>query len=98
MGIQELLSAPRSPWQRAYIERLVGTLRSQCLDHVIVFHEILLYRHVKAFLAYYQESRMHPSLAKNTPEPWPVRPPELGAVVAIPQVGGLHHQYERHAA
>ena len=98
MGIQEVLSAPRSPWQRAYIERLIGTLRRECLDHVIVFHEASLYRHVKSFLAYYHESRTHLSLAKDTPEPRPVHPPELGAVIAIPQVGGLHHRYERHAA
>jgi hypothetical protein len=66
--------------------------------HVIVFHEASLYRQVKSFLAYYHESRTHLSLAKDTPEPRPVHPPELGAVVAIPQVGGLHHRYERHAA
>ena len=98
MGIQEVLSAPRSPWQRAYIERLIGTLRRECLDHVIVFHEASLGRHVKSFLAYYHESRTHLSLAKDTPEPRPVHPPELGAVVAMPQVGGLAHRYERHAA
>jgi transposase InsO family protein len=98
MGIQEVLSAPRSPWQRAYIERLIGTLRRECLDHVIVFHEASLDRHVKSFLAYYHESRTHLSLAKDTLEPRPVHPPELGDVVAIPQVGGLHHRYERHAA
>jgi len=97
-GIQEVLSAPRSPWQRAYIERLIGTLRRECLDHVIVFNEASLYRHVKSFLAYYHESRTHLALAKDTPEPRPVHPPELGAVVAIPRVGGLHHRYERHAA
>jgi hypothetical protein len=65
---------------------------------LIVFHEAPLYRHVKSFLAYYHESRAHLSLAKDTPEPRPVHSPELGAVVAIPQVGGLHHRYERHAA
>ena len=98
MGIQEVLSAPRSPWQRAYIERLIGTLRRECLDHVIVFNEASLYRHVKSFRAYYHESRTHLSLAKDTPEPRPVHPPELGSVVAIAQVGGLHHRYERRAA
>jgi putative transposase len=98
VGIKEVLSAPRSPWQRAYIERLIGTLRRECLDHVIVFHEASLYRHVTSFMAYYHESRTHLSLAKDTPEPRPMHPPELGAVVAIPQVGGLHHRYERRAA
>ena len=98
MGIQEVLSAPRSPWQRAYIERLIGTLRRECLDHMIVFNEASLYRHVKLFMAYYHESRVHLSQAKDTPEPRPVHRPELGPVVAIPQVGGLHHRYERRAA
>jgi putative transposase len=98
MGIKEVLSAPRSPRQRAYVERVIGTLRRECLDHVIVLNEASLYRHVKSFLAYYHESRTHLSLAKDTPEPRPVHPPELGAVVAIPQVGGLHHRYERRAA
>jgi putative transposase len=98
MGIKEVLSAPRSPWQRAYVERLIGTLRRECLDHMIVFGEASLYRHVKLFMAYYHESRVHLSLAKDTPEPRPVHPPELGPVVAIPQVGGLHHRYERRAA
>jgi transposase InsO family protein len=98
MGIKEVLSAPRSPWQRAYIERLIGTLRRECLDHVIVFNEASLYRHMKSFMAYYHESRVHLSLAKDTPEPRPVHPPELGPVVAIPQVGGFHHRYERRAA
>ena len=98
IGLKEVLSAPRSPWQRAYIERLIGTLRRECLDHVIVFDEASLYRHVKSFMAYYHESRTHLSLAKDTPEPRPVNPSELGPVVAIPQVGGLHHRYERRAA
>jgi transposase InsO family protein len=98
MGIKEVLSAPRSPWQRAYVERVIGTLRRECLDHVIVLNEASLYRHVKAFLEYYHESRTHLSLEKDPPEPRPVHALELGAVVAIPQVGGLHHRYERRAA
>ena len=98
MGIKEVLSAPRSPWQRAYVERVIGTIRRECLDHVIVLNETSLYRHVKSFVAYYHESRTHLLLAKDTPEPRPVQPPALGAVVAIPQVGGLHHRYERRAA
>ena len=65
---------------------------------LIVLNEASLYRHVKSFLAYYHESRTHLSLAKDTPESRPVHPPALGAVVAIPQVGGLHHRYERRAA
>ena len=66
LGIKEVLSAPRSPWQRAYVERVIGTLRRECLDHVIVLNEASLYRHVKSFLAYYHESRTH-SLAGQGP-------------------------------
>jgi transposase InsO family protein len=98
MGIKQVLSAPRSPWQRAYVERLIGTLRRECLDHVIVFNETSLYRHVKSFLAYYHESRTHLSLAKDAPESRPAQRPEIGRIAAIPQVGGLHHRYERRAA
>ena len=65
---------------------------------LIVFNEASLYRHIKSFLGYYHESRTHLSLGKDPPEPRPVHPPELGRVVAIPQVGGLHHRYERRAA
>jgi transposase InsO family protein len=98
MGIKEVLSAPRSPWQRAYVERVIGTFRRECLDHVIVFNEASLYRHVKLFTSYYHESRTHLSLGKDTPEPRPVQPIELGGIIAIPQLGGLHHRYERRAA
>jgi transposase InsO family protein len=98
MGIKEVLSAPRSPWQRAYVERVIGTIRRECLDHVIVFNEASLRRHVKSFMAYYHESRTHLSLAKDAPQSRPVQGPEVGRIVAIPQVGGLHHRYERRAA
>jgi len=93
MGIQEVLSAPRSPWQRAYVERVIGTIRRECLDHVIVFNEASLRRHVKSFLAYYHASRTHLSLDKDTPETRPVQAPDAGRIIAIPQVGGLHHRY-----
>ena len=98
LGIEEVLAAPHSPWQRAYVERVIGTIRRECLDHVIVFNEASLYRHVKSFLEYYHTSRTHLSLAKDSPERRSVQPLESGAVVAIPQVGGLHHRYERRAA
>jgi len=98
MGIQQVLSAPRSPWQRAYIERVIGTLRRECLDHVIVFSEAGLYRHLRNFADYYHRSRTHVGLQKDTPEPRPIQPPEAGRIIAIPEVGGLHHRYERRAA
>ncbi len=98
MGIKPVLSAPRSPWQRAYVERVIGTIRRECLDHVIVFNEASLYRQMQSFVAYYHESRTHLSLAKDAPESRPVEAPALGRIAAIPQVGGLHHRYERRAA
>jgi transposase InsO family protein len=98
MGMEQVLCAPRSPWHRAYIERAIGTIRRECLDHVIIFNEAALYRQVTSFAAYYHGSRTHLSLAKDSPEPRAVQPPELGRIVAIPQVGGLHHRYERRAA
>jgi len=98
LGTEEVLGAPRSPWQRAYVERVIGTIRRECLDHMIVFNEAALYRHMTSFLAYYHESRTHLSLGKDTPEARVVQPPERGTIIAIPQVGGLHHRYERRAA
>ena len=97
MGMEQVLSALRSPWQRDYIERIIGTIRRECLDHVIIFNEAALYRQVKSFTEYYHRSRTHLSLSKDSPESRVVQPPELGPIVAIPQVGGLHHRYERRA-
>lgn len=98
MQIQEVLSAPRSPWQRAYVERVIGSIRRECLDHVIVFNEAGLRRMLSLYFSYYHETRPHLSLEKDSPEPRKVQGPELGRVVAVPRVGGLHHRYERHAA
>ena len=98
MGIEEVLAAPRSPWQRAYVERLIGSVRRECLDHVIVFHEAGLRRTLAGYFSYYHQTRPHLSLEKDSPEPRKVQPPEFGRVISIPQVGGLHHRYERRAA
>lgn len=98
MGIQQVPSAPRSPWQRAYVERVIGTLRRECLDHLIVFNERCLYRHLQNFVNYYHRSRTHLALEKDRPEPRPVQQPDAGRIIAIPEVGGLHHRYERRAA
>ena len=98
MKIQEVLSAPRSPWPRAYVERVICSIRRECLDHVIVFNETGLRRMLSVYFSYYHETRPHLSLEKDSPEPRKVQPPELGQVVAVPQVGGLHHRYERCAA
>jgi putative transposase len=98
MGIKQVLSAPRSPWQRAYVERLIGTVRRECLDHLIVFNERSLHRHLQSFIAYYHGTRTHLGLQKDSPEPRPIQPPEVGPIIAIPVLGGLHHRYERRAA
>jgi len=98
MSIKEVLSAPASPWQPAYVERLIGSIRRDCLDHVIVFGEGHLRRILKSYLAYYHRSRTHLALGQDAPEPRSVQAPELGGVVELPEVGGLHHRYERRAA
>ena len=98
MGMEEVLSAPASPWQRAYLERLIGSVRHDCLDHVIVLGEGHLRRILKSYLAYYHRSRTHLALGQDAPEPRSVQAPELGGVVELPEVGGLHHRYERRAA
>jgi transposase InsO family protein len=97
LGIRELLTAPRSPWQNPYVERLIGTIRRECLDHVIVFHEGALRRALNSYFKYYGRSRTHLSLDKDAPIPRRVQPPELGKVVELPEVGGLHRRYERRA-
>jgi transposase InsO family protein len=98
MGIHEVLSTPRAPWQRAYLERVIGSIRRECLDHMIVFHETSLRRILGSYFDYYHRSRTHLSLSKDSPEPRSIQPPEMGSVVAVSQVGGLHHRYERRAA
>src|SRR5262249_42851727 len=98
LGIREVLSAPRSPWQRAYVERVIGSIRRECVDHMIVFGETSLRRTLRCYFDYYHRSRTHLALGKDAPDRRPVQRPELGPIVAIPQVGGLHHRYERLAA
>ena len=83
---------------RAYVERVIGSIRRECLDHVIVFDEGSLRRVLASYLEYYHRCRTHLALEKDSPEPRPIQPPELGPVVAVPQVAGLHHRYERGAA
>jgi putative transposase len=98
MNIEEVLSAPASPWQRAYVERLIGSIRRECLDHVVILGEQHLRTILTSYLEYYHRSRTHLALVKDTPEPRAVQPPGLGAVVELPEVRGLHHRYERRAA
>jgi hypothetical protein len=95
MGVEEVLIAPRSPWQNAYVERLIGSIRRECLDHVIVLGEAHLKRLLGSYFSYYHQARCHRSLGGNGPHPREVEPPVSGRVVAVPQVGGLHHRYTR---
>ncbi len=98
MGIGEVLTAPYSPWQNAFAERLIGSIRRECLDHVVVFGERHLRRLLTAYFAYYHRARTHLSLDKDAPDGRPIESPELGVIIPIPEVGGLHHRYVRRAA
>jgi len=93
-----VLTAPRSPWQNSYAERFIGSLRRECLDHIIVFNESSLRRILKAYFEYYERSRTHLALEKDVPASRAIQPRALGKVVQLRQVGGLHHRYERRAA
>ena len=98
LGIEEVLTAPRSPWQNAYAERVIGSIRREILDHVIVIGERHLRRMIRRYVRYYNGTRTHLSLEKDAPEERSVQTPSEGKVVALPRVGGLHHEYVRLAA
>ena len=98
MGIKSVKTAPSSPWQNPYAERIIGSVRREMLDHVIVLNEEHLRRLLSSYRDYYHGSRTHLSLGKDCPEPRPIQVKGKGEVIAFPQVGGLHHRYERKAA
>jgi putative transposase len=98
MGISEVMSSPSSPWQNPYAERLIGSIRRECLDYVIVLGERHLRRVLAGYLAYYHGTRTHLSLEKDAPIPRRVQALAEGDVRAFREVGGLHHRYERCAA
>jgi putative transposase len=98
MGISEVVSAPSSPWQNPYAERLIGSLRRECLDHVIILSQRHLRRVLARYVSYYHGARTHLALEKDAPAPRRVQALTEGRVVAFPEVGGLHHRYERRAA
>jgi putative transposase len=98
MGIEEVVTAPRSPWQNPYVERLIGSIRRECLDHVIILNERHLRRVLSSYFQYHHDARTHLSLNKDCPRPRRVQPPSAGNIIALPEVGGLHHSYERRAA
>jgi putative transposase len=97
MQIDEVVTAPHSPFQNPYAERVIGSIRRECLDHLIVLNEDHLRRILRSYFNYYHDSRPHQSLERNSPTPRESEPPSQGKIIAIPQVGGLHHRYRRAA-
>jgi putative transposase len=98
LDIQEVAIARYSPWQTPYVDRVIGSLRRECLDHVIVLGETHLRRIVRRYVSHYHGARTHLALEKDAPEPRTLQPPEKGRAIEVPEVGGLHHRYERRAA
>lgn len=98
MGFKEVLIAPHSPWQNPFLERLIGSIRRECLDHVIVINERHLRRILSNYSRYYHSWRTHRALGMDRPDHRPVHTVDRGRVIEVPEVGGLHHHYERVAA
>src|SRR3979411_2229715 len=97
MDIKEVVTAARSPWQNAYVERIIGSVRRECLVHVIIFDERHLHGVLSSYFHYYHKTRTHLSLDKDCPETRPVHRPAAGKLIGFPEVCGLHHRYERRA-
>ncbi|MCZ6836070.1 MAG: integrase core domain-containing protein [Planctomycetota bacterium] len=97
LGIMEVVTSPRSPWQNPFAERVIGSIRRECLDHVIVLNEAHLIRILSEYIDYYHTVRPHQSLDHNAPFPRIIESPDNGRVVAEPILGGLHHRYRRAA-
>ena len=93
MGIRDRPTAPRSPWQNGYVERLIGSIRRECLDHLVVFGEAHLRRIVTGYVSYYNEARTHLALNKDAPIHRPIH--RIGRIIPVRILGGLHHQYCR---
>jgi transposase InsO family protein len=98
MGIEQVCTSPRSPWQNPYVERLIGSVRRECIDHLIILDETHLHRILRTYLAYYHGYRTHLSLKKDTPGGRVPESGEIGKIRGFPIVGGLHHRYARRAA
>jgi len=92
LGIKQILTSPHSPWQNPYVERVIGSIRRECLDHVIIFDEQHLKRVLREYLSYYHRSRTHLGLEKDCPEPRAVEPQQIVPVASEPVLGGLHHR------
>ena len=98
IGVEQVVTSRKSPWQNGYVERVIGSIRRECLDHVIVLNHRHLRRVLKEYFEYYHEARTHLGLGKDSPVPREVESLDSGPVVAEPMVGGLHHRYYRQAA
>ena len=98
MGIEEAVTAPRAPWQNPFLERAVGSIGRECLDPVMVLNQRHLRRILASYFDDYHRSRTHLSLGQDSPVPRPVENARAGEVIAFPQLGGLHHRYQRLAA
>ena len=98
LDIEQVLISPHSPWQSPYVERMIGSIRRECLDHMIIFDERHLRRVLRKYVDYYHRSRTHLGLEKDCPESRAVEPPKVGPIESEPVLGGLHHRYFRHAA
>ncbi|MCH7839724.1 MAG: transposase [Planctomycetes bacterium] len=98
LGMKECPIAPRSPWQNPYVERVIGSIRRECLDHIVVLNKRHLTRILRSYFAYYHQWRPHRSLEMNSPDGRSVHPPEMGEIIEFPTVSGLHHTYIRKAA
>ena len=98
LNINEVVTASRSPWQNPYAERVIGSIRRECLDHTIVLGERHLRRIIRNYVNYHNNVRTHLSLVKDAPDRRPVQAPKLGRIVSRRYCGGLHHEYFRTAA
>lgn len=96
MGISEVISAPKSPWQNPFVERVIGTIRRECLDHLIVWNEKHLRKTLTDYIYYYNNDRTHYNLDKDSPYKREVqcKPDDNSIIIKLPRVGGLHHRYE----
>jgi putative transposase len=98
LDIKDVLIATHSPWRNPYVERVIGSIRRDCLDHVIIFNERHLRRVLKEYIHYYNEYRTHLGLEKDCPELRSIERQDSGLLQSEPMVGGLHHRYYRQAA
>jgi len=98
MAITEIVSSPASPWQNPFVERLIGSIRRECLDHLIILNAAHLRCVLTSYFRYYHQTRTHLGLKKDAPDSRPFSGTSVGRIVALPEVGGLHHRYERRAA